>query len=48
MRSILDISDSLPTVKNTIQKRFIPVITGGPVSNEEERKLLSLPIRYRD
>lgn len=43
MRSISDTSDSLPPIKNTIQKWFI----GGPVPNEEERKLLSLLIWHR-
>lgn len=43
MRSISDTSDSLPPIKTTIQKWSI----GGPVPNEEERKLLSLPIWHR-
>ena len=46
MRTILDISNLLIPIEDTIQNQFIPAITGGRICNEEERKLLSLPTRY--
>ena len=46
MRTILYISNLLLPSEDTIQNRFIPVITGELICNEEECKLLSLPTRY--
>ena len=47
MRTIPDISNLLPPIKDIIRNWFIPAITGGFICNEEERKLLSLSTRYR-
>ena len=46
MRTISDISNLLILIKDTIRNRFIPSFTGGRISNEEKRSLLSLPTRH--
>ena len=46
MKTIPDISNLLLPIEDTIRSQFIPAITGGRISNEEEHRLLSLSTRY--
>ena len=47
MRIIPEISHHLVSLEETFRNRFIPTITGGLICNDTERKLLSLPTRFR-
>ena len=46
MRTIPEISHHLVSLEETLRSRFIPLITGGHICNDTERKLLSLPTRF--
>ena len=46
MRTIPDISHHLVSLEETLRNRFIPVITGGHICSDTERKLLSLPTGF--
>ena len=43
MRTIPEISHHLVSLEETLRSRFIPLITGGHICNDNERKLLSIP-----
>ena len=44
---IPDIHEHFQPIKDTIANKFIPAILGGRIVNNVERKLISLPTRYR-
>ena len=46
MRTIPNISHLLNMFDDIVQHEFIPSITGGKIINMNERKLLSLPVKY--
>ena len=45
MRTIPNISKHLIELDNIINTEFIPAITGGITCSNEERKLISLPVK---
>ena len=46
MRKIPRISHHLVSLGETLCNRFIPAITGGYISNDTDKTLLSLPTRF--
>ena len=46
MKTIPEISHHLVSLEETLRNRFIPAVTGGHISNDTERKLLSLPTHF--
>ena len=46
MRTIPDISHHLVSLEEKFRNRFIPVITGGHICNDNKGRLLSLPTRF--
>ena len=46
MRAIPDLGELLESLDHIIDHSFIPAITGGHVCSNEERRLLSLPIKF--
>ena len=46
MRAMSGIIQFLYTLEETVRNKFIPAITGGLISSNNEQKVLSLPTRY--
>ena len=46
MRTISSLGESLKPLEDVIRFHFIPVITGGHLCSDNERLLLSLPLRF--
>ena len=45
LKTISDIQDLLIPLEDTIHQTFIPALTGRPPCSQQERDLLSLPVR---
>ena len=45
MRTIPNISDLMKRIDDVVSNKFIPAITGGIVVNDNQRMLLSLPVK---
>ena len=45
VRTIPDVSDLLKPLEDVIRQEFLPALTGRNAFNDEERELLSLPVR---
>ena len=43
---ILDISDYLFPIEETLKSRFIPAIIGGHICSDAERALLAFPMKF--
>ena len=46
LRTVLDISDYLFPIEETLKSRFIPAIIGGHICSDAERALLAFPVKF--
>ena len=46
LRTVLDISDYLLPIEETLKSRFIPAIIGGHICSDAERALLAFPVKF--